>query len=196
MAILAKGSEADRDRAAACRAIPTTPTAATSRRRSTASSWAASTCPTAIRSPAPSSTTSSSGSSGSSSTRRRSTRSGQPVVLAGDYNVVPTDFDIYNPNSWRKDALLQPRERASATRSCSRRAGSTRSASSIPSERDLHVLGLLPQALGAQRGAAHRPPAAEPAARAAPEARRASTPGCAGSRKPSDHAPTWIVLKA
>src|SRR5688500_1200460 len=24
----------------------------------------------------------------------------QPVVLAGDFNVVPTDFDIYNPKSW------------------------------------------------------------------------------------------------
>jgi len=35
----------------------------------------------------------------------------QPVVLAGDYNVVPTDFDIYNPRSWRKDALLQPETR-------------------------------------------------------------------------------------
>jgi exodeoxyribonuclease-3 len=37
--------------------------------------------------------------------------SGKPVVLAGDYNVVPTDFDIYNPKSWRKDALLQPQTR-------------------------------------------------------------------------------------
>jgi exodeoxyribonuclease III len=36
---------------------------------------------------------------------------GQPVVLAGDYNVVPTDFDIYNPRSWRSDALLQPESR-------------------------------------------------------------------------------------
>ena len=32
--------------------------------------------------------------------------------LVGDYNVVPTDFDIYNPRSWRKDALLQPQSRA------------------------------------------------------------------------------------
>ncbi|MFC3607913.1 exodeoxyribonuclease III [Stutzerimonas tarimensis] len=38
--------------------------------------------------------------------------SGHPVVLAGDYNVVPTDTDIYNPRSWRKDALLQPESRA------------------------------------------------------------------------------------
>ncbi|MBS7457236.1 exodeoxyribonuclease III [Coralloluteibacterium stylophorae] len=39
--------------------------------------------------------------------------SGHPVVLAGDYNVVPTDeLDIYSPRSWKKDALLQPESRA------------------------------------------------------------------------------------
>lgn len=43
-------------------------------------------------------------------------RSGHPVVLAGDYNVVPTDFDIYNPRSWLKDALLQPESRAAFQR--------------------------------------------------------------------------------
>jgi len=37
--------------------------------------------------------------------------SGHPVVLAGDFNVVPTDFDIYDPKHWRKDALLQPESR-------------------------------------------------------------------------------------
>ncbi len=36
----------------------------------------------------------------------------QGVVLAGDYNVVPTDLDIYDAKSWRKDALLQPESRA------------------------------------------------------------------------------------
>jgi exodeoxyribonuclease-3 len=36
---------------------------------------------------------------------------GRPTVLAGDYNVVPTDEDIYDPKSWRKDALLQPASR-------------------------------------------------------------------------------------
>jgi len=38
-------------------------------------------------------------------------KSGHPVVLAGDFNVVPTDLDIYNPRSWLKDALLQPESR-------------------------------------------------------------------------------------
>ncbi|WP_250510371.1 exodeoxyribonuclease III [Caballeronia sp. GACF4] len=39
-------------------------------------------------------------------------KSGHPVVLAGDYNVIPTDEDIYNTRSWKKDALLQPESRA------------------------------------------------------------------------------------
>ncbi|HET7883614.1 MAG TPA: exodeoxyribonuclease III [Acetobacteraceae bacterium] len=34
-----------------------------------------------------------------------------PVVLAGDFNVVPTDHDIYPSKSWAKDALLQPESR-------------------------------------------------------------------------------------
>jgi exodeoxyribonuclease III len=37
--------------------------------------------------------------------------SSHPVILAGDFNVVPTDFDIYNTRSWKKDALLQPPSR-------------------------------------------------------------------------------------
>ena len=39
-----------------------------------------------------------------------------PVVLAGDYNVVPTEADIYNSRSWKKDALLQPESRAAFAR--------------------------------------------------------------------------------
>jgi exodeoxyribonuclease III len=35
-----------------------------------------------------------------------------PAVLAGDYNVVPTDLDIYPTKSWANDALLQPESRA------------------------------------------------------------------------------------
>jgi exodeoxyribonuclease III len=35
-----------------------------------------------------------------------------PVVLAGDYNVVPTDFDIYATRSFKDNALLQPEPRS------------------------------------------------------------------------------------
>jgi exodeoxyribonuclease-3 len=36
----------------------------------------------------------------------------QPVVLAGDYNVCPTDEDVYDPEGWRNDALCRPESRA------------------------------------------------------------------------------------
>ncbi len=35
-----------------------------------------------------------------------------PVVLAGDYNVAPTELDIYPTRSWDSDALIQPESRA------------------------------------------------------------------------------------
>jgi exodeoxyribonuclease-3 len=37
---------------------------------------------------------------------------GAPVVSAGDYNVVPTDLDIYSTKSWDRNALLQAESRA------------------------------------------------------------------------------------
>lgn len=41
---------------------------------------------------------------------------GVPVVLAGDFNVVPTDLDIYPTKSWTKDALLRPQARVAFER--------------------------------------------------------------------------------
>ena len=38
-------------------------------------------------------------------------KTGSPVVLLGDWNVVPTDADIYKPDTWRDNALLQPEAR-------------------------------------------------------------------------------------
>ena len=34
-----------------------------------------------------------------------------PAVLAGDYNVAPTDADVYDPEAWRGDALCRPESR-------------------------------------------------------------------------------------
>lgn len=39
-----------------------------------------------------------------------------PIVLAGDFNVVPTPADIYQTTSWDKDALLQPESRQAYAR--------------------------------------------------------------------------------
>ena len=38
--------------------------------------------------------------------------SGLPVILAGDYNVMPTDLDVYKPERWVDDALFRPEVRA------------------------------------------------------------------------------------
>jgi exodeoxyribonuclease-3 len=35
-----------------------------------------------------------------------------PLILAGDFNVAPTEFDIYETTSWDDDALIQPESRA------------------------------------------------------------------------------------
>jgi len=34
-----------------------------------------------------------------------------PVALMGDFNVIPTDDDVYDAKAWRKDALIQPEVR-------------------------------------------------------------------------------------
>lgn len=39
-----------------------------------------------------------------------------PVVLAGDYNVMPTDLDVYKPERWLDDALFAPEVRAAYAR--------------------------------------------------------------------------------
>jgi exodeoxyribonuclease-3 len=35
-----------------------------------------------------------------------------PVALAGDFNVMPTDLDVYKPERWRDDALFRPEVRS------------------------------------------------------------------------------------
>jgi exodeoxyribonuclease-3 len=36
---------------------------------------------------------------------------GVPALLMGDYNVIPTDLDVYKPERWAKDALFAPEAR-------------------------------------------------------------------------------------
>jgi exodeoxyribonuclease-3 len=47
---------------------------------------------------------------------RKLLREDVPVVLAGDYNVAPTELDIYPTTSWDDDALVQPEARAAYAR--------------------------------------------------------------------------------
>jgi len=47
---------------------------------------------------------------------RKLLRERMPAVLAGDYNVAPTELDIYPTTSWDDDALVQPASRAAYAR--------------------------------------------------------------------------------
>ena len=35
-----------------------------------------------------------------------------PVVVLGDFNVIPTDEDVYKPERWKNDALFAPEAKA------------------------------------------------------------------------------------
>jgi exodeoxyribonuclease-3 len=37
-------------------------------------------------------------------------------MLAGDFNVMPTDLDVYKPERWLDDALFAPEARAAYSR--------------------------------------------------------------------------------
>jgi len=39
-------------------------------------------------------------------------KSGEPVLITGDFNVMPTEIDVYKPERWVDDALFRPEVRA------------------------------------------------------------------------------------
>jgi exodeoxyribonuclease-3 len=121
-------------------------------------------------------------------------KSKKPVVLAGDYNVVPTDFDIYSPKSWKKDALLQPESRAAYERLLEQ--GWTDSLRHLYPDEPVYTFwdyfrqhweknsGLRIDHLLVNK-------ALKPALKDAGVDRWVR-----GLEKASDHAPTWILLEA
>ena len=117
---------------------------------------------------------------------------GVPAVLAGDYNVVPTDFDIYNTRSWLKDALLQPESRAAYVRLLAQ--GWTDAIRHLHPDEPIYTFwDYFRDAWGRNAGLRidHlllSPPLA-PRLRAAGVDREVR-----GREGASDHAPTWIEL--
>jgi exodeoxyribonuclease-3 len=120
-------------------------------------------------------------------------RSGKPVVMAGDFNVVPTNADIYNAWLWRFDAVLQPETRAAYQRLLSQ--------GWIDATRHLHptrkVYTFWVNADAFRRNAGFRmdflllsPDLATRLAAAEVDT------GHRDREKPSDHAPVWIELTA
>ena len=114
-----------------------------------------------------------------------------PVVLAGDYNVVPTEADIYQPNSWQGDALVDPAARQAFAAS-SPRAGPT--PCWPPTRRCAPNLLVVPAPpLGAGQGLRIDHLLLSPALAERLTATGVDKP-VRGEPGASDHAPTWADL--
>ena len=117
-----------------------------------------------------------------------------PVVLAGDFNVVPTDADIYPTKSYAKNALVQPEPRALFRRLLDQ--GWIDAIRTLhPDCADVHVLGLHAKPLAARRRASPRSSAAESRKPQSAWLTPASIARCGALEDASDHAPAWIVLR-
>ena len=117
--------------------------------------------------------------------------SGLDVVLAGDFNVVPTDADIYNAWLWRSDAVMQPETRAAHERLLAQGwVDSTRKL--LPSER-IYTFWVNAEAFRRNAGFRMDFLLLSPSL-AARLTRVGVDSGHRGRVKPSDHAPVWIEL--
>ena len=115
-----------------------------------------------------------------------------PVVLAGDYNVMPTELDVYKPERWVDDALFRPEVRAAFARLVAQ--GWTDALRTLhPDERIYTFWDYFRNAYGRDAGLRIDHLLLSPAL--APRLVAAGVDrDVRGWEKASDHAPTWIEL--
>ncbi len=120
--------------------------------------------------------------------------SAQPVLLIGDYNVVASDGkeDIYSAASWKNDALLQPETRAAYRRLLDQ--GWTDAIAALhPGEAIYTFWDFFRERFARNAGLR-----IDHLLLNAPARARLLEAGVdravRGREKPSDHAPTWVVL--
>jgi exodeoxyribonuclease-3 len=116
---------------------------------------------------------------------------GLPIVLAGDFNVVPTNADIYNAGSWRFDAVLQPETREKWSRVMAQ--------GWLDAMRHLHpqerIYTFWVNEAAFHRNAGFRMDFLLLSPALAPRLRGTGVDAeFRGREKPSDHAPVWIRL--
>jgi exodeoxyribonuclease-3 len=116
---------------------------------------------------------------------------GHDVVLAGDFNVVPTDADIYNAWWWRFDAVLQPQARSAYQRLVAQ--GWVDATRHVHPDKRIYTFWVNADAF--RRNAGFRmdflllsPALAQRLTRAEVDSEQR------GRERPSDHAPVWIEL--
>lgn len=116
-----------------------------------------------------------------------------PVVLAGDYNVMPTELDVDKPERWLNDALFRPEVRE-AYRKIIEQGWTDALRKRHPRERIYTFWDYFRNAFGRDAGLRIDHLLLAPSV-----AKRLIDAGVdrhvRGWEKTSDHAPTWIILK-
>lgn len=118
---------------------------------------------------------------------------GAPVVLAGDYNVMPTELDVYKPERWTNDALFRIEAREAFSNLMAQ--GWTDALRRMhPDERIYTFWDYFRNAYGRDAGLRIDHLLLSPAV--APKLTDAQVDRFVrGWEKTSDHAPTWIELE-
>ena len=116
-----------------------------------------------------------------------------PVLLAGDYNIIPTDADVYKPERWLKDALFAPEAKSAYARIL--KQGWTDALRRIyPDEQVFTFWDYFRNAFARDAGLR-----IDHLLLNKPAARRLQSAGVDRTvrswEKTSDHAPVWIDLK-
>ncbi|WP_024890423.1 exodeoxyribonuclease III [Luteimonas huabeiensis] len=117
-----------------------------------------------------------------------------PVAILGDFNVIPTDEDVYDPKAWRKDALMQPEVREAFERLLAQ--GWTDALRQVHGDRRIYTFwDYFRQHAERDRGLRIDHVLLNP-----PLARRLVDAGVDRwvrlQEKASDHAPTWVEVRA
>jgi exodeoxyribonuclease-3 len=116
----------------------------------------------------------------------------EPVVMAGDYNVMPENIDVYKPERWVDDALFRPESREAFHKLMGQ--GWTDAIRHLHPDEVIYTFwDYFRNAYG--RNAGIRIDHLLLNAPAAKRLRAAAVDrDVRGREKPSDHAPTWIEL--
>jgi exodeoxyribonuclease-3 len=118
--------------------------------------------------------------------------SDKPVVLAGDFNVIPTDLDVYKPERWLTDALFRPETRAAFQRLLAQ--GWVDALRTMhPGERIYTFWDYFRNAYGRDAGLRIDHLLLSPSLAGSLKAAGVDR-DVRGREKPSDHAPTWVEL--
>ena len=118
--------------------------------------------------------------------------SGAPAILAGDYNVIPTELDVYAPERWVDDALFRPEVRE-AYRTLLAQGWTDAIRHQYPAERVYTFWKYLRNAFARDAGLRIDHLLLSPAV-----AGRLVSAGVVretrADEKPSDHAPVWVKI--